>query len=192
MTPKERAAMQQALEALDASRDDVNECLNDALDKDSRRLIQIYTDQLEKHEAAITALREALAEQAECKECGAKQAQIDRLMLEYCPDEMTHEQMQEWGNNQRPAEQEKQEPVAWGYANKAGQVIKCVPVGSFQLDRYKASGFDTPLYAAPVRTKDLTDDEIDQVAGPFPKKYKDDFYYFARAVIAADREKNRA
>ena len=50
------------------------------------------------------------AEQAECNECGAKQAQIDRLMLEYCPDEMTPEQMREWGNNQRPAKQAEQEP----------------------------------------------------------------------------------
>ena len=47
-----------------------------------------------------------------CKECGAKQAQIDRLMLEYCPDEMTHEQMQEWERNIKPfVEPVKQEPV---------------------------------------------------------------------------------
>jgi hypothetical protein len=32
----------------------------------------------------------------------AKQAQIDRLMLEFCPGEMTDEQRQEWARNQAP------------------------------------------------------------------------------------------
>ena len=32
------------------------------------------------------------------------QAQIDRLMLEYCPDEMTPEQLSEWARNQRAVE----------------------------------------------------------------------------------------
>lgn len=29
-------------------------------------------------------------------ECKAKQAQIDSLMLEYCPDDMTEEQIENW------------------------------------------------------------------------------------------------
>ena len=33
-----------------------------------------------------------------------KQAKIDSLMLEYCPDEMTEEQVTEWGRHQTPAE----------------------------------------------------------------------------------------
>lgn len=33
---------------------------------------------------------------------GAKQARIDALMTEYCPDEMTAEQWEEWGRNQVP------------------------------------------------------------------------------------------
>lgn len=37
------------------------------------------------------------------KDNEAKQAKIDRLMLEYCPDEMTEEQIQNWGINQRRA-----------------------------------------------------------------------------------------
>lgn len=32
----------------------------------------------------------------------AKQAEIDRLMLEFCPDEMTPEQVDEWNRHQRP------------------------------------------------------------------------------------------
>lgn len=35
------------------------------------------------------------------KEVGAKQAEIDRLMLEFCPNEMTPEQIEEWGRRQR-------------------------------------------------------------------------------------------
>jgi hypothetical protein len=34
---------------------------------------------------------------------GAKQAEIDRLMLEFCPDEMAEDQTIEWANNQRCA-----------------------------------------------------------------------------------------
>ncbi len=64
-------------------------------------------------EVAVNSLLYAAPVSAKpCKECGAKQAQIDRLMLEYCPDEMTHEQMQEWERNIKPfVEPVKQEPV---------------------------------------------------------------------------------
>ncbi len=34
---------------------------------------------------------------------GAKQAQLDLLMLEFCPDEMTPEQLLEWEQSQRLA-----------------------------------------------------------------------------------------
>lgn len=33
---------------------------------------------------------------------GAKQAQIDELMLEYCPEEMSREQTEEWAKHQKP------------------------------------------------------------------------------------------
>jgi len=36
------------------------------------------------------------------KELRAKQAEIDRLMLEYCPEEMSPEQIVEWARHQRP------------------------------------------------------------------------------------------
>ena len=41
-------------------------------------------------------------EQAE-RRLAAKQAEVDRLMLEYCPDEMTPEQRTRWEASQRPA-----------------------------------------------------------------------------------------
>lgn len=40
-----------------------------------------------------------------------KQAKIDALMLEYCPDEMTPEQTEEWGRNQRPVSDEQQRAI---------------------------------------------------------------------------------
>ena len=110
MTPKERAVMQQALEAL------------------------VKCNHFHDYEDEITALREALAEQAE------------------------------------------QEPVAW--ADEDGFPWK-----------YNLDGKDwVPLYAAPVRTKDLTDDEIEEIG----KSYFDEWSFgFARAIIAAYKEKNK-
>ena len=80
--------------------------------------------------------------------------------------------------NAKYGEQAEQEPVGvvegsgeWGIA---GVLVAGVPIG-------------TKLYAAPVRTKDLTDKEI-------RKLWSDaelDITWFARAVIAADREKNK-
>jgi hypothetical protein len=43
------------------------------------------------------------AEKAEA-ESAHKQSIIDRLMMEYCPDEMTVEQMAEWASHQKRAE----------------------------------------------------------------------------------------
>ena len=47
-------------------------------------------------------------------------------------------------------------------------------------------GNSIPLYAAPVRTKDLTDDEIEALANE-----GHGWLALCRAVIAADREKNK-
>ena len=71
-------------------------------------LLERYT--LDGVQKAIDGLRVAAEQAGPCRECGAKQAQIDRLMLEYCPDEMTPEQVAEWAANQQPV---SQEPVAW-------------------------------------------------------------------------------
>lgn len=44
------------------------------------------------------------------RENTALQAQIDRLMLEYCPDEMTSEQMANWIAHQRAVEEKDMWP----------------------------------------------------------------------------------
>ena len=51
---------------------------------------------------ASTIIREAANEILSLRQqLGAKQAQIDALMLEFCPDEMTQDQLDEWARNQR-------------------------------------------------------------------------------------------
>ena len=35
------------------------------------------------------------------------QAKIDQLMLEYCPDEMTQEQLAEWARHQKPLDDKR-------------------------------------------------------------------------------------
>jgi len=54
--------------------------------------------------ACIKAQRaELLAELDKARKSdSAKQAKIDALMFEYCPDEMTTEQTDEWAKHQRP------------------------------------------------------------------------------------------
>ena len=80
------------------------------------------------------------------------------------------------------ADQAEQEP--FGVLNTRGGVNICA------VQKPLLAG--TKLYAAPVRTKDLTDDEIlkcdERSHGntEWTKKKA-----FARAVIAADREKNK-
>ena len=120
MTPKERAAMQQALEALEMYR---------PLSLPIKLLSQDKT-----REEAITALREALAKQSE--------------------------RVTEGNGSEVSLETEAQEPVAfvnlewWMSGSRAEECFDHHPHDTL-----------TPLYAAPVRTKDLTDDEIKCACG---------------------------
>ena len=145
MTPKERAAMQQALDTLNEM-----EYFVDSPE-------EVHTSR-KNIEGAITVLREALAE----------------------PDieEMTLTQIA------ARHEQAEQEPVGvvegsgeWGIA---GVLVAGVPIG-------------TKLYTAPVRTKDLTDEEIEWLVVDTLETWnsKDTMKDFARAVIAKFKEKNK-
>ena len=128
MTPKERAAMQQALDFID--------------------YFVFNGDNAAKAKSISTALREALAEQAE------------------------------------------QEPVAID-----GLARACNLAGIDYKDFLRIKAY-LPI-AAPVRTKDLTDDEILEITKrfalgiAFPVNGVTTPEMFARAVIAADREKNK-
>ena len=82
------------------------------------------------------------------------------------------------------AEQAEHEPVGVVEANEewgiAGVLSADLPIG-------------TKLYAEPVRTKDLTDDEIFEILElqNCPKSELKYWFHDARAIIAADREKNK-
>ena len=56
--------------------------------------------------AALKWYRKELAEAK--RQLEAKQAIIDRLMLEYCPNEMSVEQLVNWSNHQRAIERDIQ------------------------------------------------------------------------------------
>ena len=87
----------------------------------------------------------------------------------------------------RAQEQAEQEPVGECevYIGENGEAN--FDSFRFTLPKHFPSG-SYKLYAHPVRTKDLTDDEIAQAVGSLlDEVYLADF----RAVIAADREKNK-
>ena len=116
-------------------------------------------------EEAITALREALAKPC-VNGCDTSNGRcVD------CPDSVS--------------EQAEQEPVAWGRIFD-GDIIDCICPEEHALNE---GDYTVPLYAAPVRTKDLTDWEILKTNKTELPDCQD-LVDFARAVIAADREKN--
>ena len=90
------------------------------------------------------------------------------------------------------AEQAEQEPAAWMVTmeNQDG-TRKTFPLSGRYKDVLCACDFGdpVPLYAAPVRTKDLTDDEIFKTNKTELPDCQD-LVDFARAVIVADRSKN--
>lgn len=78
------------------------------------------------------------------------------------------------------AEQAEQEPVAW--MNEINGFI-C---------KEKTRSYHVPLYAAPVRTKDLTDDEIEKITGH--RKVGGNWpvaVLVGLSLVALDREKNK-
>lgn len=78
-----------------------------------------------------------------------------------------------------PVQQVEQEPVA-----------KVTDVFPTRIEWLKEATLNQYLYATPARTKDLTDDEIASICADLPFDENFDITV-ARAVIAADREKNR-
>ena len=90
--------------------------------------------------------------------------------------------------NAKYAEQAEQEPFAW--MHPSGGCLSAHYMKEFATGLEKET-HTIPLYASPVRTKDLTDDEILPDGYGVVTTY-DGLLEFARAVIAADRELNRA
>jgi len=115
---------------------------------------RIFSIGWEISKQTITELAEwklVFARAIEAEVSSPLQAKIDELMLEYCPNEMTPEQLEEWGRNQRPVSDEEQaatdkavaealqaqEPVAWldtrnGGLHLADRVSDCSDVSKLQ------------------------------------------------------------
>ena len=89
--------------------------------------------------------------------------------------------------------QAEQEPVAWMYDWEFdGKQIKDCVTSDINMTGFNNGHNVRPLYAAPVRTKDLTDDEIRAIwLKVIDPDGGDEVMALARAVIAADREKNK-
>ena len=110
---------------------------------------------------SITALREALAEQ---------EKPLYRKVLREMLD--AHEQSE-------------QEPVAYLRMGSDQRFVVTKAAEELVADTFHQ------LYTAPVRTKDLTDDELDIFVSEKTMDMRMTLREFARAVIAADREKNK-
>lgn len=138
------------------------------------------SDSYKTHNAAV-ALRVALAEQAEQERKYGELAGTHN----WTPPNYTDEQWQKLDQEYQDHVAE-QEPVAWAYIDADGSFMDA-------LDRQHGA-YKTPLYAAPVRVQDLTDDEIAEIVTELDSKLimRDATELeIARAVIAADRRKNR-
>ena len=164
MTPKERAAMQQALEALET-------------------IVEI--DQFQGGEwetgayKTITALREAL-EQPVKQEPSCSQHPD-------APHGFARNASHGAGRYVCECEgwEPEQEPVAVVEITY-GREPECYVTGN--INDFPEGVFK--LYAAPVRTKDLTDDAIKKLQHKIDWTAEWSYVNFARAVIAADRSKN--
>ena len=181
MNIHEREVMQRALEALEGGLWDYGP----------------GQDEHDKCNEVITALREALKPNREGKyyykdnACTADSADSpdcicwhDKALAEQaCPNGCDTSNGRCVDCPDYVAEQAEQEPVAEVRVRPL-QGYESTPKIDVKWLVRPTPGF---LYAAPVRTKDLTDDEIDEIG----KSYFDEWSFgFARAVIAADREKN--
>lgn len=85
-------------------------CKSRLLSSETRLFGPIPREQLERfvdlaQQAAINAQRDLIDRNVEVAnlrgQLAAKQAELDRLMLEYCPDEMTEAQLAEWAKHQK-------------------------------------------------------------------------------------------
>ena len=80
-------------------------------DKPSDKTMDVFIADAKELEAKLAAsrseVRDADVKIAKWKaKLAHKQFEIDNLMLEYCPDDMTKEQFENWGKYQVPVEME--------------------------------------------------------------------------------------
>ncbi len=69
-----------------------------------RNHVEPLRQQLDAANTLINKYREETT--SVCQQLAAKQAEVDALMLEYCPNEITQEQLDNWAAHQRPAKED--------------------------------------------------------------------------------------
>ncbi len=135
----------------------------------------------------MTSLLQAAKQALEALELHGKQ--YPHMVKGYCIDATTTlrqaiaqaEQNHSGDVNEMVAKQ--QEPFAW--MHPSGGCLSAHYMKEFATGLEKET-HTIPLYASPVRTKDLTDVDLWNLW-----EKSDSNIEFARAVIAADREKNK-
>lgn len=196
MTSKIESAARMALEALIVAEEFVDRHSEDWYISGQKDLKQIRE--------AITALREALAEQERKAKYDERFERLEKFEQAEQKPVAYQEKMSgvlrygKINDSDTPLYADpqpvKQEPI--------GKVVmESMGVGDAQIVRLRMNGrippVGTKLYFAPVRTKDpchplqdLTDDEIDALIDAWMDT-AEDYPEFARAVIAAYKEKNK-
>ena len=182
---------------------------------------------------AVTALREALAEQAEQEpimrkttrdekivrpgvyEVSVEQAEQEPVVkypgCDYCNDELFCGRkckccgkvfIEDEDFVQSEVKSLRKQVAALKAVLDAWNNVEQEPVAWVDLEQWQSGEYDcftsekvadymTPLYAAPVRQVDLTDDELNRLRHNIDWTAEWSYVNFARAVIAADREKNK-
>ena len=152
---------------------------------------KVWDDAEPLYAAPVQPLKQEPVPWEYCPECGSLDVQHEegnhkqcaRCFQEWFSDVDYSDVVQQNLNRlyAAPVEPVKQEPVAKVVLNLANQITMQKPNGDyFDVSKHVGDFF----YAAPVRTKDLTADEINEL-------FNENSYAFARAVIAADRELNK-
>lgn len=114
------------------------------------------------YQAGVEAMRQQLA---------AKQAEVDALMLEYCPNEMTKEQLDNWAAHQC---------VAKGAREMIGFRCECGPASTCTYPKCNAG--------AEVSSKDITERLRDYARDYTTTTYHDDLISDAATEIESLRQ----
>ena len=108
--------IQRQFEAVNQDRDDWIAChakifrklqeANNTIAQQAKRIKELETDSYQYGVRVGSEYADKL-----CEQLAAAQAKIDALMLEYCPDEMTHEQLSSWASHQVTATPDEQAAI---------------------------------------------------------------------------------
>lgn len=105
-----RQAIRDMEAAIDAAQPQASTTLEEAASH--ARVCSGLAEQYKSDPVLFAALTDAAAIIRDLRSAvAAKQARIDALMLEYCPDEMTPEQVAEWARHQRPVSEQAADAI---------------------------------------------------------------------------------